>query len=131
MLVDKFDIDPFKIFDIEPKFDIENLDQVYFKLYKTKKDIEILNAAYNILKDKFMRAQILCAINGENIPDTQLPKEMFNIMCMNLEEKKLLLNQAQNQAQEEIFANAKIANWAKTWYWLQKYSYLAKIIENS
>ena len=112
-------MNPFKVFDVEQKFEIENLDEKYYTLFSKYQDQSKLNRAYKILKDPVARAIMLCSLNGFSIPDFQIAKEVMNMQVT----KEMLV-----AAEKNIFESALKQDWANAWIWAQKYSYIKRIL---
>lgn len=117
-------MNPFNVFNIEPEFKIDELDDKYYQLYKTCQDKSLINEAYEILKDDIKRAKNLCEINNQTQASPNIAKEMFALINKTYEEKTQLLN----ESKEKIIENACAENWGLTWHYLQKYSYIKRMI---
>ncbi len=115
-------MNPFKIFAIEEKFEITELDEKYFLLFRTSYNKEELNAAYKMLKDPIERAKTLCKINGYTTPDQTIAKEVLNIKAT-----QEILTQIYNMVIENAINN----QWDNTWKYLQKYSYIKRMLGSS
>jgi len=110
-------INHFKIFGIEEKFNIENLDETYYALYSLNHNLDGLNTAYKILKDPLTRATYLCTLNGYDQKDNMIAKEVFK-------QSVDISSQQVDQALASVFEHAERGEWQQAWYWVQKHSYM-------
>jgi DNA repair ATPase RecN len=118
-------MNPFNLLKIKPQFEIYNLDEQYYKLYKTAEDKSALNQAYSVLKNDIDRAKTLCEINQCTQIDSNIAKEIMPFIYKSYEEKIKLLK----EIQQNIIENACAANWKVTWHYLQKYSYIKRMVD--
>lgn len=120
--------DPFAVLGVQHVFVISNLDKIYFEKYRYAENKEELNQAYAILKDDIARAQKLCELNGFVMPDAVLPKEMLFIARQADCDQQM---QLRAQALVNISKHCAEQDYAQTWYWLQKYSYISRMLQNN
>lgn len=118
--------DPFKTLQLKHKFEINNLDEIYFNLYKNSQNKDEINEAYYFLKDEINKIHFLCFFNGFIEDDKNLPKEIFQIIESKIDVSKLF-----NETKEQMFNFAKNDDFEKAWYLFQKYRYLFKLTQKN
>ncbi len=106
--------DPFKTFNLSYNFKIENLEKIYFNLYKTYPEKHLLNEAFIILKDPIKKAGFLCNYFGFIEFDKGIPKKLLQEHF----DVKILFN--------EIVFLAENNEWEKCWEKIQIYNYIVK-----
>lgn len=114
-------VNPFEIFGIEAKFNIENLDETYYALYALNHNLDAINTAYKTLKDQLTRATYLCNLNGYDQKDNTIAQEVFK-------QAASISSQQVDDALAKVFEHAERGEWQQTWYWVQKHSYMKQFL---
>ncbi len=124
-------INPFKTLGLPENFEIENLDQIYFKLYKDSvknvNKLQEINNAYAIVKDPIERAKALCHLNGYYESDSSIAQEIFSIL---LSQEEYEVESVGANLYESILQFASAQDWKNAWKSLQKYLYVKKMNQN-
>ena len=112
-------MDVFEVFKIKKSFNIDNLDKIYYSLYKNadNKQKEEINHAYLILKNPYSRICSLC----ETFPVDINLEEIFKI----IEEQKNL-NEYLDDLLQKVYESARNDENEKCSILLEKYKYLKK-----
>lgn len=113
--------DPFKIFELSYSYEIKNLDELYYDLFKKNTNLEDLNLAYKILQDPVQKLSFLCNVHGQNQSSSEVMSFIFSV----LKDKKNINILCEDFLQEAI-QYAILEQWNICWITLQKFIYLKK-----